>query len=383
MGKTLKKQRKRDAARAAVQPIPTQPPSASKSIVKIDAAFGVKRWDKIEHELQIMLQAGKQPKLGTLQRWIRLADTTGDTQITARLFYWILRVVGWSSWEGHACTQLSGPLRRWPDWDCNQDRIRNEVHDKQADTAVRSDLADLHFPITTLVSSAATVRAYPPNTIQFSIEPPPVDRVNVPFVPGAFILRHVFTPHECRQLMEAAIAMGFSGQVDYTFGFAAESSARLESRPAEGCFWMVDDSILEPVMDRIRGLLPATMDGRALAGINARWRFYRYDVGTIYRPHIDGSWPGSGVNADGQYLFDAFGDRWSCLTFLIYLNDDFEDGTTTFYMPAAEEGCLDARGVKPCAGHVLCFPHGSLAAALHEGSAVTKGCKYVMRSDVL
>jgi hypothetical protein len=387
MGKTLKKQRKREAAHATIELVqPQRPIDANKSIVKINVAFGRKRWDKIISELQLMLHAGKQPKLGTLQRWVRFADTTGNSELTARIFYWILRVVGWTYWQDvdNCDSTLSGPVRHWPAWDCNDglQTISDDMHHDIADTTFTAPkYAELHYAVPVVQesgSSSTQVRAYPPNTLQFQSKKLAVDRVNVPFVPGAFVLRHVFTPHECRQLMDAAIAMGFSGDVDYTFGYEVESSARLESRPAEGCFWMMDDSILEPVMDRIRTLLPATIDGRPLAGIHARWRFYRYNVGTIYRPHIDGSWPGSGVTADGTYVFDVFGDRWSCLTFLIYLNDDFEDGTTTFYVPS-----VDARGVKPCAGHVLCFPHGSLDAALHEGSAVTRGCKYVMRSDVL
>ena len=46
-------------------------------------------------------------------------------------------------------------------------------------------------------------------------------------------------------------------------------------------------------------------------------------------------------------------------------------------------GGLHARGVVPCAGAVLCFPQGNTASLLHEGSAVTRGTKLVIRSDVL
>eukprot|EP00775_Hariotina_reticulata_P004878 gene4878-5123_t len=66
-----------------------------------------------------------------------------------------------------------------------------------------------------------------------------------------------------------------------------------------------------------------------------------------------------------QYLFDAFGDRWSRLTFLVYLNDGFEGGHTTFYTPSStEEGVLDARGVLPRRGCVLVFPHGGSVGSL-------------------
>jgi len=76
---------------------------------------------------------------------------------------------------------------------------------------------------------------------------------------------------------------------------------------------------------------------------------------------------------------------YSRLTFLIYLNDDFDGGCTTFFLPsAAKTGTLEARGVKPRRGSVCVFPHGKAAGSLlHEGSGVTRGKKYVIRTEVL
>jgi hypothetical protein len=87
-----------------------------------------------------------------------------------------------------------------------------------------------------------------------------------------------------------------------------------------------------------------------------------------------------------SYVKDAYGDRWSRLTFLIYLNDGcaFEGGCTTFFIPAATVGVLDAWPVKPVAGSVMAFPHGDTGGALlHEGSAVFAGEKQIIRTDVL
>jgi hypothetical protein len=44
--------------------------------------------------------------------------------------------------------------------------------------------------------------------------------------------------------------------------------------------WLVDDSVLQPLYDRVMHLLPQELGGGALAGINARWRLYRYTPGT-------------------------------------------------------------------------------------------------------
>jgi hypothetical protein len=55
------------------------------------------------------------------------------------------------------------------------------------------------------------------------------------------------------------------------------------------------------------------------------------------------------------------------LTFLIYLNDDFAGGCTTFFLPSAEHGVLEARPVKPRTGTVCVFPHGAARGSLlHE-----------------
>jgi hypothetical protein len=92
-----------------------------------------------------------------------------------------------------------------------------------------------------------------------------------------------------------------------------------------------------------------------------------------------------------------FGDRWSQLSFLIYLNDDMEGGSTTFILPEEDpttcdvgggagrrSGGMVSRGVKVAQGGVLCFFHGQHPLSpLHEGSVVTAGTKYVVRSDVL
>jgi hypothetical protein len=94
------------------------------------------------------------------------------------------------------------------------------------------------------------------------------------------------------------------------------------------------------------------------------------------------------LDVDGKYDCGSSGSgagkqgyAKSYFTFLIYLNDDFEGGETRFYMPT-EDGMV-ARGVVPKRGSVLVFPQGNTCSLIHEGSAVTSGTKYVIRTDVL
>lgn len=216
------------------------------------------------------------------------------------------------------------------------------------------------------------------NCIRYDASSLSPKRYDIPFLPGAFVLSDVLTAAECSQLLALSSQIGFvPDAVDGIDNFNMLAHA----------------SILDPVYERCRPLLPQHLNvkgrKRTLAGINARLRFFRYAADSVYRPHIDGGWPGSGLKDDtGEFTDDYFGDRHSQFTFLVYLNDDFDGGNTTFYSPKEGSGLLqwggiDARRVQPRMGCVLVFPHGTFEAPVHEGSATTRGQKFVIRTDVL
>ena len=202
-----------------------------------------------------------------------------------------------------------------------------------------------------------------------------VRRHDVTGVPGAFVLSDVLSARETAALVAAVSAAGF--QADGLDGIGA-------------CVLLAGEELLGRVFARVAPLLPPTLAGGcALRGLNARLRCFRYDAGALYRPHIDGAWPGSGLTAGGALTDDAFGGaRQSRLTFLVYLTGGFAGGATTFFLPsrARGAGAVDAFGVQPAAGHVLCFPHGDARGSLvHEGSPVLPGgeAKLIIRTDVL
>jgi len=149
-----------------------------------------------------------------------------------------------------------------------------------------------------------------------------------------------------------------------------------------------EQDLVTPLFQRLLPLLPSTLsDGARLVGINARWRCFRYSQGATYRAHIDGAWPGSGVAEGPVYVEDSFGSGvTSRLTLLLYLNEGFQGGGTTFFLPReGVEGAIDAFSVEPRMGCALTFPHGDATGSLvHEGSSVSHGgVKYIIRSDVL
>ena len=57
-------------------------------------------------------------------------------------------------------------------------------------------------------------------------------------------------------------------------------------------FWFVN-ALLSGFCWHVRGT--QVLCGGKLAGLNCRLRLYRYDSGNVYRPHVDGAWPGSGI----------------------------------------------------------------------------------------
>ena len=102
-------------------------------------------------------------------------------------------------------------------------------------------------------------------------------------------------------------------------------------------------------------------------------------------------------------MWDAFGDRWSQLTFLILLSDGYEGGRTLFSCgggAAAAEAPVplpsnvsrlghdgsgnDVVAVRTGKGSVLCFPHGGHPLhLLHAGERVDSGTKYMVRTELL
>jgi len=209
--------------------------------------------------------------------------------------------------------------------------------------------------------------------------------VPVPFLPDSFVVCGAFSRAECARVVAAGEAVGFEPDEP-----AGGSATEKQSVLAHAFVWCVDGAFANAFwQDRIAPHLPPSLAGCAV-GLNRRWRVYRYVPGAAYRIHIDGAWPGSGLDEHGDYVYDAYGDgTWSQMTCLIYLNDGFGGGETKFYIPSpmdpSSHGVLDCRGIVPSAGAALFFPHGAAGRTLlHEGSGVAEGgVKYVIRTDLL
>ncbi|QVL34055.1 2OG-Fe(II) oxygenase [Telmatocola sphagniphila] len=94
----------------------------------------------------------------------------------------------------------------------------------------------------------------------------------------------------------------------------------------------------------------------------SNFRFYKYEIGQIFRPHFDDRFTRNSTES-------------SKLTFMIYLSDGLTGGETIFYFDSTK---IRAR-ILPKKGMALVFDH----LQLHEGAPVKSSVKYVLRSDVM
>ncbi|KAF7303877.1 hypothetical protein MIND_00617800 [Mycena indigotica] len=338
---------------------------------------------------------GVVPKLGALQRWVRECDAVLDPSMSQeeenlvwRVLNAILRTtqpqyIPSSSTQGGSIKPGSR-LRWYPPFSV-------ETTLPSPSLTPRGDLhVEAIKPLHTTPGPerrppnkhAAIVYYSPPGTIPLlpSSQRKP-QRFDVPGVPGGFVINDVFDPSECQSLIHAAEAVGLLPDEPI-----AGSATQLTSVLAHNFIWLADESFIATLYERVVDLLPQTVKGGVVRGINRRFRLYRYRPGALYRPHIDGAWPASAMSSSTppSYIYDSDPSLYSRLTFLIYLNDNFSGGCTTFFLPGAEVGVMDARPVRPKAGSVCVFPHGAaLGSLLHEGSGVTEGEKYVIRTEVL
>ena len=201
-------------------------------------------------------------------------------------------------------------------------------------------------------------------------------RREIPEVPGSFQLFNVLTDHECDQFVHITNQLGYHLDAPVSLPHSIRHNTNLN--------WIVDESIDGPIWSRCSGLIPEQVMGHSALGLNARFRFYRYAGGDYFKPHTDGAWPGSRV-IDNTLVHDAYGDRSSQMSMLLFLSDGYSGGRTLFYVPSTEHpNETDVIAIATPKAAALCFPHGFHPLhCLHAGEPVSDGVKYIIRTDVL
>lgn len=167
-----------------------------------------------------------------------------------------------------------------------------------------------------------------------------------------FVLENVITDEQCDYLIQKSEGIGYHEATVFT-----GTQHKLIKGVRDNMRVIIDDfEMAETIWENVRMYFNTAIEDFKAYGLNERFRFYRYDSGQRFKRHKDGA------------FVRGIGDT-SIYTFIIYLNDDFEGGTTDF----------DHVSVKPKKGSALVFLH----PILHSGEPVLSGTKYAIRSDVM
>ena len=117
-----------------------------------------------------------------------------------------------------------------------------------------------------------------------------------------------------------------------------------------------DIRLAETIWNQVKPFSPVEIGKSKAIGLNELFRFYKYQAGQEFKKHRDQSYIRNEVEA-------------SYFTFMIYLNDNYEGGETTF----------SNLTIHPKQGMALIFLHD----LEHQGCKVRSGIKYILRTDIM
>lgn len=173
--------------------------------------------------------------------------------------------------------------------------------------------------------------------------------------PYITLIEDLLSESECHEFIKQIDSSDLSQATINTYGGTKiVSDVRNNDRS-----FMKDEAFAETIFHRSKHKLPPTIFNGKLVGINELFRCYRYKPGMKFALHADGS-------------YQRNHSERSFYSFLIYLNEVEEGGNTDFIVEPEIS-------ISPKTGLGLIFQH----PIQHEGTLVTKGIKYVLRTDVM
>lgn len=167
-----------------------------------------------------------------------------------------------------------------------------------------------------------------------------------------FVIEGFFSEEECEAWIQKSEAIGYD---EATVNLGRRQVMKKHIRNNERLVYDDKDLALS-LWERVEPFAPQETNIGTAVGLNERFRFYKYHIGQVFKPHKDGS-------------FIRNIHEWSAYTFLIYLNEDMVGGATKF----------QDQLIQPKTGMAVIFKH----SLVHEGCEVVEGMKYVLRSDIM
>jgi prolyl 4-hydroxylase len=168
-------------------------------------------------------------------------------------------------------------------------------------------------------------------------------------------IRDVLSPTECAALIQRIESLQ---PVVATINTASGTRVNRDVRNNDRVIFE-DQSLADPRYVRIRSKAPLEIHGMRPVGANELFRCYRYKPGMRFASHGDSAF----IRNDHEQSFYSF---------LVYLNEGFTGGATTFITKPEV-------AIQPETGMGLLCQH----PIIHEGSVVLSGVKYVARSDLM
>lgn len=181
-----------------------------------------------------------------------------------------------------------------------------------------------------------------------------------------FVIPSLFSKFECEQLLSIEIKNSFQKAISNYPTYYRNNDR----------FVMDNDELANQLFQKVKPYLPETIEINTtiqsengvwhLKELNNRIRFCKYSSNQYFHRHLDGV----------HYRSSSVQSK---LTFMIYLNsaNEFEGGRTLFFKTKETEEIWAS--YIPKQGDLIVFDHN----VWHEGEVLTKGEKFVLRSDIL
>lgn len=174
----------------------------------------------------------------------------------------------------------------------------------------------------------------------------------MPIEPSVWTIPNFLSEKECEDLIIFSEMRGFE---EATVGL--KSGAKMMKSIRNNYRLEYDDvNLAKRLWEKLSEHCPLQIESSQAVGLNEHFRFYKYDEAQRFKRH-----------RDGRYKRNELEE--SRITFMIYLNSDYEGGETAF----------DELSIEAETGTALCFVH----ELKHEGRPVSAGVKYVLRSEVM
>ena len=170
---------------------------------------------------------------------------------------------------------------------------------------------------------------------------------------------NVFSEKECKDLINVVEKIGFTKASLFT---DVDGKEHYHTDVRNSMRKIIDDDGFAKLLEkRIYEHIPKTYNGLTYHSINRRFRFLKYEKGGFFARHKDNNYKTK--------------DTISLITILIYLNEDYKGGYTTFFANVDDK---EGFTLEPKTGMISLMDQD----IGHYVPELVEGVKYVIRTEL-